>query len=369
MIALSIIGGIKGGYRREYFERNNLGDYSPENPLVISLAKLGLINVMRNGAMKITTKGQNVRGGMSAPYGKYSSEKVAVRYLRAKYIVVTPAYGRDYPSKAKAIADWDADKDFILQDITSRWDGKPINKSQAQEAGFSAVNIRYKRNTQVAVVKLAKTALQVDPLPAYQGEKIKQSIEFHNREADDSAQMADDIEKAWKKWDLRTLGSYQVLSRREVQYVQKAMATEDSSDDRYLGEIGRSIGEHIDALRQEAADHRKEADIINKAWQKKDLRTLKRMRVVAATPGFAMIIHENGQVEETAPANGKNFNLRELQKIVKGMIEIVRLGKGMIMVVNEEGLLKRMQPNSKASQMAKQPIVGPAVFCDSRMVK
>jgi hypothetical protein len=45
-------------------------------------------------------------------------------------ITLTPAYGRDYTSKAKAIADWEAGKDFILNDFESRWNGKPVNISQ-----------------------------------------------------------------------------------------------------------------------------------------------------------------------------------------------------------------------------------------------
>jgi hypothetical protein len=70
---------------------------------------------------------------------------------------VVPAYGRDYTSKAKAIADWEAGKDFILQDISSPWDGKPINKEDAKNAGFRTVNIRYKKLRQIAVVKVAMT--------------------------------------------------------------------------------------------------------------------------------------------------------------------------------------------------------------------
>lgn len=68
---------------------------------------------------------------------------------------VVPAYGRDYRSKGQAIADWEAGKDFILQDISSPWDGKPINKEDAVKAGYRSVNIRYKNLRQIAVVKMA----------------------------------------------------------------------------------------------------------------------------------------------------------------------------------------------------------------------
>ena len=57
---------------------------------------------------------------------------------------VTPAYGRDYKSAKAAKADWNADKDFIINDHFDRYDGKPINKAQADEAGIK-VTIRFDR--------------------------------------------------------------------------------------------------------------------------------------------------------------------------------------------------------------------------------
>jgi hypothetical protein len=67
---------------------------------------------------------------------------------------LTPAYGRDYKSKKAVLADWLANKDFILQQFGSPYDGKPFNRDSARDAGFDAVNIRYKRNTQITVVKV-----------------------------------------------------------------------------------------------------------------------------------------------------------------------------------------------------------------------
>ena len=55
---------------------------------------------------------------------------------------VTPAYGRDYKSKKAALADWNANKDFIINDISNRWDGKPVNKQGAEEGKLS-IMIRY----------------------------------------------------------------------------------------------------------------------------------------------------------------------------------------------------------------------------------
>ena len=68
------------------------------------------------------------------------------------FVEATPAYGRDYRSAKAAQADWLADKDFVLQDFMSPWDGKPINRSQAIEAGLT-VTIRYDRLRKVTRAK------------------------------------------------------------------------------------------------------------------------------------------------------------------------------------------------------------------------
>ena len=62
-------------------------------------------------------------------------------------MTLTPAYGRDYTSKAKCLADWENGKDFIINDVMSRWDGKPVSIRDMNET----VKIRYKALTQVFV--------------------------------------------------------------------------------------------------------------------------------------------------------------------------------------------------------------------------
>ena len=72
-----------------------------------------------------------------------------------RYVTVTPAYGRDYKSAKAAKADFNANKDFILQDIMSPWDGKYAAKDDLIHGGdYDVVNIRYKRNTMVTSVTL-----------------------------------------------------------------------------------------------------------------------------------------------------------------------------------------------------------------------
>jgi hypothetical protein len=61
----------------------------------------------------------------------------------AKRLGVTPAYGRDYKSKAEIQVDIDKDLDFIISDFVNRWDGKPVNASGAKSAGYTHFTVRY----------------------------------------------------------------------------------------------------------------------------------------------------------------------------------------------------------------------------------
>lgn len=65
-----------------------------------------------------------------------------------------PAYGRDYKSKAKVIADLQANKDFIIADYFHPSDGRCINLSQIKEEGIKQVQVRYDRLTKVAMIKI-----------------------------------------------------------------------------------------------------------------------------------------------------------------------------------------------------------------------
>lgn len=44
-----------------------------------------------------------------------------------KYVIISPAYGRDYSSSKAAVAALKAGKDFILHDPHSPWNGKPCS--------------------------------------------------------------------------------------------------------------------------------------------------------------------------------------------------------------------------------------------------
>ena len=84
---------------------------------------------------------------------------------------------------------------------------------------------------------------------------------------------------------------------------------------------------------------------------------------------MAKIIFTNGAEFEVAPKNGTDFSLEELQGVVGGYIEIVRLRDDKMMVVNEEGRLIGLKHNIKASTIAADHIVGNVLICDSGQVR
>jgi len=67
-------------------------------------------------------------------------------------ITLVPAYGRDYKSAKAVKADFDAGKDFIINDMSSRWDGKPANK---QDLAGHTCKIRYNKMMKLMIIKVA----------------------------------------------------------------------------------------------------------------------------------------------------------------------------------------------------------------------
>ena len=67
----------------------------------------------------------------------------------SKRITLIPSYGRDYKNKKDLIADFMADKDFTICDMSNPYDGKQANKSELK--GYTC-QIRYKQLTQVTVI-------------------------------------------------------------------------------------------------------------------------------------------------------------------------------------------------------------------------
>ena len=71
-------------------------------------------------------------------------------------MTLTPAYGRDYPSAKAAKADYLAGKDFVLNDITSPYDGKYCS---CRDFPNQQVMLRYRKLQRVT------TAVYVPPEP------------------------------------------------------------------------------------------------------------------------------------------------------------------------------------------------------------
>jgi hypothetical protein len=63
------------------------------------------------------------------------------------YVSAIPILGRDYTSKAAVLADWQANKDFLVVDL--RHSGY-INREQAVKEGIT-LNIRYAKQRKVCV--------------------------------------------------------------------------------------------------------------------------------------------------------------------------------------------------------------------------
>ncbi len=67
------------------------------------------------------------------------------------FLNVVPAYGRDYKSAKAVKADWDAGKDFQINDMSSRDDGRYINKDD--KPANVTLTVRYNRLMSVTTIK------------------------------------------------------------------------------------------------------------------------------------------------------------------------------------------------------------------------
>lgn len=83
---------------------------------------------------------------------------------------------------------------------------------------------------------------------------------------------------------------------------------------------------------------------------------------------MAKLIPTSGPVREVAPAEGPTFTLQELQAIVGGYIEALRLG-ALWLFLNEEGKLHSLPLNERATALMRGRIadddwiVGDVILC------
>jgi hypothetical protein len=72
-------------------------------------------------------------------------------------LILSGAYGRDYKSKKALLADFHADKDFIIRNCIGDWaseSGRYINKPQVLQEGIARVQFRFSRDTKQAVIEM-----------------------------------------------------------------------------------------------------------------------------------------------------------------------------------------------------------------------
>jgi len=78
---------------------------------------------------------------------------------------------------------------------------------------------------------------------------------------------------------------------------------------------------------------------------------------------MAQLIKSNGSVSEVKPKRGNFFTLKELQGYVGGYIQVITLaGRDKLMVLNEDGLEKKLPKNAKATELGLKAGIIPGTF-------
>lgn len=89
----------------------------------------------------------------------------------------------------------------------------------------------------------------------------------------------------------------------------------------------------------------------------------------------AKIIYTDKEAEDYTPKNGKTFALTEMQEIIGGYVEPIRLTDGRMIIVDEDGKSKNKAVNIPATNILRRDhyttdyIVGTAIVCDADMIE
>ena len=89
----------------------------------------------------------------------------------------------------------------------------------------------------------------------------------------------------------------------------------------------------------------------------------------------AKIIYTDKEDEDYTPKNGKTFALTEMQEIIGGYVEPIRLNDGRMIIADLEGKSKNKAVNIPATNILRRDhfttdyIVGTAIVCDADMVE
>lgn len=90
---------------------------------------------------------------------------------------------------------------------------------------------------------------------------------------------------------------------------------------------------------------------------------------------MAKIYKTNGEIVDIKPKNGKDFQLKELNDIVGGCIELVTLPNDEFMVVNEEGKMIGLPVNENATEIFHRRIgrgdyiAGDCLICKTSQIR
>ena len=86
---------------------------------------------------------------------------------------------------------------------------------------------------------------------------------------------------------------------------------------------------------------------------------------------YKIYFTDNHIETHTLPAGKKTLTLEEAQQIVGGRIQLVRgLDKKMVLVVNEEGMLKQLPRNFEAGLLVslKAQLYGNVIYCSNKLM-
>ena len=89
----------------------------------------------------------------------------------------------------------------------------------------------------------------------------------------------------------------------------------------------------------------------------------------------AKIIYTDKEAEDYTPKNGKTFALTEMQEIIGGYVEPIRLNDGRVIIVDSQGKALNKAVNIPATNILRRDhfttdyIVGTAIVCDADMLE
>ncbi len=73
-------------------------------------------------------------------------------------ITLIPNRGRDYPSADRVLEHLKEGRDFIVQDVSSPWNGKPCNLPDLKRQGVMHARVRYDRLRKVTLINISEIA-------------------------------------------------------------------------------------------------------------------------------------------------------------------------------------------------------------------